>query len=219
MHALIQQFLDWYQTSLQSGGYPLVVLLMAMESSIVPLPSELVIPPAAYLAYSKGSMSVAGVVLAGTIGCWIGAAAMYWASRLAGRPLVIQYGRLVGIPERKVVDAERWSARFGSYGVFASRMIPVIRHLIGIPAGIVRLNFLKYSIYTVIGSALWCSALAWVGVIAGNDKALWEGDSRRLALWITGALVALGSIYYVFVYRLTREEPSSSNFQPPPSAR
>jgi membrane protein DedA with SNARE-associated domain len=192
---------------------------MAMESSIVPLPSELVIPPAAYLAYSKGSMSLAGVVLAGTLGSWLGAAVMYWASRLAGRPLVLQYGRYLGVSARKVEQAEQWSARFGSYGVFASRMIPVIRHLIGIPAGIVRLGFLKYSAYTVLGSAIWCSVLAWVGVVAGNDKALWEGDSRRIAIWLTGALLVLGTIYYLFVYRLTRKDQSEASFQPPPSAR
>ncbi len=91
MHALLGHLLDWYSASLQSGGYPLIILLMAIESSVVPLPSEFIIPPAAYLAYSHGQMSPTGVVLAGALGSWIGAAAMYWAARIAGRPLVLSF--------------------------------------------------------------------------------------------------------------------------------
>ena len=92
---MFKELIDWYLGSLESGGYPLIVLLMAIESSVVPLPSELVIPPAAHLAHTKGNLSLAGIVVAGTIGSWLGATAMYWAARLAGRPLVIRYGKLV----------------------------------------------------------------------------------------------------------------------------
>src|SRR5436309_15679792 len=147
MHDNLMQLIEWYGASLQSGGYPLIVLLMAIESSLAPLPSEFVIPPAAHLAHTQGTMSLAGIVIAGAIGSWIGATAMYWASRLAGRPLVLAYGRFVFIPPMKVQQAERWSAKFGSFGIFASRLLPVVRHLIGIPAGIVRLNYVSFSIY------------------------------------------------------------------------
>lgn len=207
MHELIQRLIDWYSQSLQSGGYPLVVLLMAIESSIVPLPSELVIPPAAYLAYThKGDMSVAGVIVAGAFGSWLGATIMYWASRLAGRPLVIKYGRLVLIPPEKVEKAERWSARFGSFGVFGSRMLPVIRHLIGIPSGIVRFHFGRYSFYTVAGSAVWCAVLAWVSILAGNNAKLMSGDLKTVTAWTAAAILVLGALYYFFVHRYTREE-------------
>ena len=209
MHELIQRLVDWYTQSLQTGGYPLVVLLMAIESSIVPLPSEFIIPPAAYLAYThKGDMSLVGVVVAGAFGSWLGATVMYWASRLAGRPLVIRYGRFVFIPPQKVEQAERWSTRFGSFGVFGSRMLPVIRHLIGIPSGIVRFNFAKYSLYTLAGSAVWCAVLAWISVLAGNNEKLMSGDLKTVTLWVATAVLALGALYYFFVHRYTRDDPA-----------
>src|SRR5213594_2098359 len=203
---MFKELIDWYLGSLESGGYPLIVLLMAIESSIVPLPSELVIPPAAHLAHTKGNLSMAGIVTAGAIGSWIGATAMYWASRLAGRPLILAYGKFVFIPPAKVEQAERWSAKFGSFGIFASRLLPVVRHLIGIPAGIVRLNYVSFSVYTLAGSAAWCSVLAWVGVKAGQDEALMNGELHRIALWLAGALVVLGAIYYGFVHRHMKAE-------------
>jgi len=201
MHDTLMQLIEWYSHSLQTGGYPLIVLLMAIESSVAPLPSELVIPPAAHLAYTQGKMSLVGIVIAGAIGSWAGATAMYWAARLAGRPLVLAYGKFVFIPPSKVQQAERWSARFGSYGIFASRLLPVVRHLIGIPAGIVRLSYTSFSLYTLAGSAVWCTVLAWVGVKAGQDEALMNGELHRIALWLAGALIGLGAIYYAFVHR------------------
>jgi membrane protein DedA with SNARE-associated domain len=206
MHALITNFIDWYLRSLESGGYPLIVLLMAVESSIVPLPSELIIPPAAYLAYTQGRMSLAGIVLAGALGSWLGATAMYWAARLAGRPLVLRFGKFILITSDKVEKAERWSAHFGNFGVFASRLLPVVRHLIGIPAGIVRLHYGLYSLFTLIGSTAWCAVLCWVGIQAGKDEALMRGELHQITLWVAGALAVLGAIYYFFVHRHMQAE-------------
>jgi len=193
--------IDWYLATLESGGYPAIVLLMAIESSILPLPSELVIPPAAHLAYTKGNLSMAGIIVAGTIGSWLGATAMYWASRLAGRPLVLRYGRYVLITREKVEGAERWASQFGSMGIFISRLLPVVRHLIGIPAGIVRMDYKLFSVYTLLGSAVWCAVLCWLGVKAGQDESLMKGELHRISLWLGGTLVALGGIYYFFVHR------------------
>ncbi len=198
---MFKELKDWYLGSLESGGYPLIVLLMAIESSVVPLPSELVIPPAAHLAHSKGNLSMAGIVVAGTIGSWLGATAMYWASRLAGRPLVLRYGRYVFITREKVEGAERWASRFGSMGIFISRLLPVVRHLIGIPAGIVRMDYRLFSLYTLLGSAVWCAVLCWIGVKAGQDEALMKGELHRISIWLGGALAVLGGIYYFFVHR------------------
>ena len=206
MHEMFMQLIAWYQHSLDKGGYWLVALLMAIESSIVPLPSELVIPFAAHLAHTQGRMSVAGVVIAGALGSWVGATVMYWASRLAGRPLVMRYGRLVLISPEKVTAAERWAANYGSFGIFFSRLLPVVRHLIGIPAGIVRLDFRLYSLYTLIGSTLWCAVLAWIGVKAGQDEALMRGELHRITLWVAGAFVVLGAMYYLFVHRQMKAE-------------
>jgi membrane protein DedA with SNARE-associated domain len=206
MHEMFMQLIAWYQHSLDKGGYWLVALLMAIESSIVPLPSELVIPFAAHLAHTQGKMTVAGVVIAGALGSWVGATVMYWASRLAGRPLVMRYGGYVFIPPEKVAAAERWAANYGPFGIFFSRLLPVVRHLIGIPAGIVRMDFRLYSLYTLIGSTLWCTVLAWIGIKAGEDDALMRGELHRITLWVAGAFLVLGTMYYLFVHRQMKAE-------------
>ena len=201
---MLKALVIWYQGSLDTVGYPLIALLMAMESSVLPLPSELVIPPAAHLAHTTGRFSMAGIVIAGTLGSWVGAAVMYWVSRLAGRPFVLRYGRYVFITPEKVAGVERWAARFGPWGIFISRLLPVVRHLIGIPAGIVRLDFLRYSLFTLAGSAFWCCILCWLGVKAGEDEALLAGDAKRLGLWAGAAVLVLAAMYYFLVHRLMR---------------
>jgi membrane protein DedA with SNARE-associated domain len=206
LHALLQPLLDAYQRSLETGGYPFIVLLMAMESSVVPIPSEVIIPPAVIIVMAgRGDMTVTGIVLAAILGSWIGASAMYWASRLAGRPFIIRYSHIAFISAQRLEQAERWSERFGSFGVFLSRMVPVVRHLIGIPAGIVKMNYWKFAAYTILGSGVWCSVLAYISKIAGNDQALMHGDIREITLWAAGAALFLGAAYYFLVYRLSRK--------------
>jgi membrane protein DedA with SNARE-associated domain len=201
LHELFDPLLHWYHDKLDQGGYWLVGLLMAAESSIIPIPSETIIPFAAHLAATNGKMSVGGVIAVGTLGSWVGASVMYWASRWAGRAVVVRYGRFFMISPEKIEAAERWSSKFGSFGIFFSRLLPVVRHLIGIPAGIVRLPFGKYSLYTISGSALWCSVLAWLGIKAGEDEQLMKGDLHRITTWAFGTFLALGAVYYAFVYR------------------
>jgi membrane protein DedA with SNARE-associated domain len=199
---MFKGLIEWYRAELAVYGYPLIGLLMAVESSLVPLPSEAVIPFAAHLSNTgKVSLSIAGIVIAGTLGSWIGATAMYWASRVAGRPLVVRYGRWALITPEKIEGAERWAAHYGSMGIFISRLLPVVRHLIGIPAGIVRMDYRLFSLFTIAGSAAWCSVLCWVGIKAGEDEQLLKGDMRHVTLWLGGAVVVLGTIYYLFVHR------------------
>ena len=197
---MFKELLDWYLAALETGGYPLIALLMAIESSFIPLPSEFVIPPAAILA-QQGRFTMVGVVIAGTIGSWVGATFMYWASRWAGRPLAIKYGRYFLISEEKIHAAERWSEKFGSIGVFISRLLPVVRHLIGIPMGIVKMDFRWYSLFTILGSAIWCSVLCWVGVKAGQDEQLMKGNLHRISLWMISGLVVIGLLYCFAVHR------------------
>src|SRR5208283_402927 len=191
----------WYSATLKTGGYSLIALLMAMESSVLPLPSEVVIPPAAHLAQTgQIPLSLAGIVIAGTLGSWLGATMMYWAARLAGRPLFLRYGRLILVTPDKIEGAERWAAHYGSMGIFISRLLPVVRHLIGIPAGIVRMNYKAFSFYTVLGSGIWCGVLCWVGIKAGADERLMKGEMHAVTLWLGGAMVVLGGLYYLFVH-------------------
>jgi membrane protein DedA with SNARE-associated domain len=199
--------ISWYDQSLLTGGYPLIVLLMAIESSLLPLPSELVIPPAAILASGhQGGLTLPGVVIAGALGSLIGATAMYWGARLAGRPLVVRYGRYVFIPKERLEEAERWSARSGNFGVFVARLLPVVRHLIGLPSGIVRFSFARYALYTIAGSFAWCAILSAVGVAAGNNDKLMNGDLKTITLWTCAGVLALGALYYFAVYRLSRKQ-------------
>src|SRR6266566_7024272 len=199
---MFKSVVDWYMGALETGGYPLIVLLMAMESSIIPLPSEVVIPPAAHLAYTdQARLSIGGIVLAGTMGSWLGATIMYWVARLAGRPLLVRYGAYVRITLDRIEGAELWSAHYGWMGIFISRLLPVVRHLIGIPAGIVRMNYKTFSIYTLLGSAIWCSVLCYVGIKMGQDQKLMKGELHRISLWLGGAMLVLGTMYYLFVHR------------------
>jgi len=206
---LLQPLMDWYAATLQHGGFPLVALLMAIESSVLPLPSEVIIPPAAHLGWTTGLpllgtsltgwSALAALVIAGAAGSWLGATVMYWLTRLAGRPVILRYGSYFLITPAKVEGAERWSANYGAFGIFASRLLPVVRHLIGIPAGIVRLNYWKYSLYTLLGSGLWCAILCWLGVTVGGDIS--KGEMHKVTFILAGFLVGIGALYYFFVHR------------------
>jgi membrane protein DedA with SNARE-associated domain len=180
---------------------------MALESTFVPIPSEVIIPPAAYLAHTQGQLSIVGVVLAGTVGSWVGAAIMYWASRLLGYPVIARFGGYVGLGRAKIEMAERWCTRYGAPGVFLSRLLPVIRHLIGIPTGVLRLDFRLYALATLIGSLVWCSVLAWLGKAVGQHPLLIAGSLHRFFALVVGAAGLLAAIYYVFVHRPTRQGP------------
>ncbi len=207
MHALFDQLIGWYRGALETGGYPLIALLMFVESTFIPLPSELVIPFAAHYAHTSGHLSLTGIVIAGALGSWAGATAMYWAARWAGRPLILRHGKRFFVPPEKVENAERWAAHYGGFGIFASRLLPVVRHLIGIPAGIVRMDYAKFSLHTLIGSTVWCAVLAWFGVSFGDDLSHSESVAKTASVWIGGAMLVLGAIYYAFVHRQMRAEP------------
>jgi membrane protein DedA with SNARE-associated domain len=198
---LLHHFSDWYLSTLSQGGYWLIAGLMALESTIVPIPSEVIVPPAAYLAHTQGQFSFAGVVLAATAGSWVGASVMYWAARLLGRPVVTRFGRFVGVGQAKLELAERWCTHYGPPGVFLSRLLPVIRHLIGIPTGILRMDFRRYALATVVGSLLWCSVLAWLGLTVGRHPELLAGSLHRFFALVLAVAGILGVLYYAFVKR------------------
>jgi membrane protein DedA with SNARE-associated domain len=158
MHHLLEIWFSW----VLSGGYIGIIVLMAMGSTPLPVPAEVVLPPAAFLA-AQGKLNMAGVILAGTFGAYLGAAFMYWISRWIGRPLILRFGRFILLTPIKLEHAERWLNRYEAGGVFFARVLPVVRHLISIPAGIVRMNFPVFSLVTILGSAISCSILAYLG--------------------------------------------------------
>jgi len=186
---MLQHLIEVWFRWVHDWGYLGVIILMAMESSIFPVPSEVVIPPAAILAsYTAGGdhMTLTGVVLAGTFGSWLGSAITYLAARFLGRPFIAHYGPYIFLPQKKVARAERFMHRYESGGIFFARLLPVIRHLISIPAGIIRMNFARFSALTIFGSAIWCSVLAWLGGRVGATL-----DARDLQALQTGVGVDL----------------------------
>ena len=184
---------------------------MALESTFVPIPSEVIIPPAAYLAHTQGQFSLMGIILAGTVGSCLGASVMYWGSRLLGRPLIVRLGPYVGLGLAKLELAEAWSARYEWAGVFFSRLLPVIRHLIGIPVGILRMDFRWYLLATVAGSLLWTSVLAWLGESVGAHPELLAGSLHKFFGLVAIAAGALFALFYFFVRRPveTQKTPAS----------
>jgi membrane protein DedA with SNARE-associated domain len=209
---MLQQLSQWYLATLSEGGYALIALLMALESTLVPIPSEMIIPPAAYLAHTQGNLSLPGVILAGTAGSWVGASIMYWLARALGRPFLMRYGRYVGLGREKLERAEVWAARYGWSGVFFSRFLPVIRHLIGVPGGIVRMDFRWYSLATLLGSGIWCSVLAGLGATLGRNPQLLNGSLHRFVGLVVLIGLVLAALYYLFVYRPTRKLDRSGKF-------
>jgi membrane protein DedA with SNARE-associated domain len=212
MHHLLETWFAWVLT----GGYTGIIVLMAMESSIFPVPSEIVIPPAAFLA-AQGKLSFTGVVLAGTLGSYLGSAITYWASRLIGRPLIVKYGRFVLLTPKKLERAERWLARYEAGGIFFARLLPVVRHLISIPAGIVRMNFGLFSLMTITGSAIWCYILAYLGQKAYRVEPQLLTDPEALVRFIHGqstwilVVVAVFAALYILSMRLSKPPQEHGN--------
>ena len=207
MHNLIALWFTW----VRDWGYAGLVASMAAESSIIPLPSEVVIPPAAYWA-SQGKLNIWAVIIAGTLGSYLGATIMYWTSRWLGRPLILRYGRYVMISPEKLIQAETFLARFHTGGVFFARLLPVVRHLIGIPAGIVRTPFGVYSAMTLLGSGLGCSVLAWFGQevlgaepnLINDPNAMVHALKSKLMTIVLGVVVM--TLLYVAVVFMTRKK-------------
>jgi membrane protein DedA with SNARE-associated domain len=197
---LFQVILDWYQHALETGGSWVVGLLMTMESSVLPLPSESIIPLAASWSHDgKIHVGLPAIVLAGALGSWLGATIVYWLARLAGRPLLLSYGSYILITPQKIQKSENWMSHYGAAGVFIARLLPGARQLVGIPAGIARMNYLTFSAFTLLGAAIWCSVLCWLGVKIGAD--ITKGEMHKVIFSVGGTALVLGGLYYFFVHR------------------
>lgn len=149
-------------------GYSGIVLLMAIESACIPLPSEVIMPFSGYLVYT-GRFNLWAVAVAGAVGCVIGSLVAYWVGLRGGRRLIEKYGRYVLLSSHELDIADRWFAKYGEVIVFASRLLPVIRTFIAFPAGVARMNLKRFVIYTFAGSLPWCLGLAYVGQKLGEQ--------------------------------------------------
>jgi membrane protein DedA with SNARE-associated domain len=206
-HQLILTWFNW----VHDWGYLGVILLMAMESSIFPVPSEIVMPPAAFLA-AQGRMNFWLVILAGTFGSWLGSAVTYWVSRRLGHAAIKKWGRYFLIDEEKLKRAEHFMERYEAGGIFFARLLPVVRHLISIPAGILEMRFGIFSVMTIAGSALWCSILSWYGKgIAERNPDLMTDPGKLIhtikdeSVWFVGGIAVVGALYFLML-RLTAKK-------------
>jgi membrane protein DedA with SNARE-associated domain len=190
MHVVIQ----WLLATIGAMGYPGIFLLMAMESSVIPVPSELVMPPAGYLAF-QGNMNLGLAIVCGALGSLAGAYANYLVSHYLGRPLIMKYGKYVLIPPEKFEKVEQFFLQHGEISTFLGRLVPVVRHLISIPAGLSGMGHLRFSFYTLAGAGIWCSILACMGYFIGENQQLIMQYSHKALAWIILFSIALITVY------------------------
>lgn len=204
----------WLVETIGALGYPGIFLLMTVESSALPFPSEVVMPPAGYLVF-QGKMNPWLVVLAGGLGSLAGAYANYCGALYLGRPLLLQYGRFVGLAEEKLKKTEDFFRQHGEISTFIGRLLPVIRQLISIPAGLARMNHFRFAFYTSLGATIWCAILVWIGYAIGDNQQLIMSLSRQASAWaITGCFLLLA--YYLYRHKTRRgkilgRHPSARN--------
>jgi len=198
---MLQTVIDWLLTTIGALGYPGIFLLMAMESSVIPIPSELVMPPAGYLA-QQGEMSMLVAILCGTMGSLVGAYANYFVAHYLGRPLILKYGKYVWITEEKFARVETFFHKHGEISTFIGRLLPVVRHLISLPAGLAGMNHWKFSLYTLLGAGIWVTVLTGIGYFIGKEQALIMRYSHQAVI---GVVVFSALLITVYVWRHRRK--------------
>lgn len=181
---------------ISQSGYVGVALLMGIESAAIPLPSEIIMPFAGYLA-SEGRFSLWGLALAGGVGSAIGSAVTYWLGRYGGRPLIERYGRYILISQHDLALADRFFARFGLLSTFVGRLLPVVRTFISVPAGIARVRFWPFVFYSFVGSVIWSWLLAYIGMKLGPEWVSLRERAHGLD-YIIIALILLGAAWWVW---------------------
>lgn len=187
---------------IRAGGYGGIVVLMAIESACVPLPSELIMPFAGYLV-STGEMNLFLAATAGAIGCNLGSIVAYEIGKRGGRPLAERYGRYLLIGTGELDLAERFFDRWGSWAILIGRMLPVIRTFIAFPAGVARMKLIPFHVYTFVGSWPFCLLLAWIGMKLGDA---WHTDPRLKAFFhradLAIGIVILAAVAFFVWHRI-----------------
>lgn len=194
-------FVLWLVDFIGKLGYPGLVILMAMESTFFPIPSELVIPPAGYLV-SKGEMNGWLVIGSGTLGSLIGALFNYVLALYLGRPLIMKYGRYILLKPEKFCRIETFFSDHGEISTFTGRFIPVVRHFISFPAGLAEMNLARFCLYTAVGSGIWTAILALIGFLVGNNIELIQQRSHQVTV---GVIICLAVLVAVYVRRQKRQ--------------
>jgi len=191
---MLHTVIAWLVETIGTLGYPGIVVLMALESSFFPFPSEVVMVPAGYLA-QQGEMNLLTAILMGILGSLLGAWLNYWIARSVGRATLLKWGHLLFISEEKFVKVEKYLKKHGEIGTFVGRLIPVIRQYISFPAGLAKMSMLRFSLFTALGAGLWVTVLALIGYLVGENEELVAQWSRTALFW-----VLLGSGAIILIY-------------------
>jgi membrane protein DedA with SNARE-associated domain len=183
-------------------GYLGIFVLMAIESSFIPLPSEIIIPPAGYLVY-KNEMNFYLVIISGTLGSLIGALANYYISLVLGRPFLVKYGKYFFISNKRLFYIEKYFKSHGEITTFIGRLLPGVRHYISIPAGLGKMNIIKFISYTLLGAGIWVIILTYVGYFIGGNLELLKEKVHFITILLLPILFFI-VICYIYTYRKSR---------------
>jgi membrane protein DedA with SNARE-associated domain len=191
LHELAQELVDL----IFDWGYLGIFIMMAIESSFIPFPSEIVLVPAGYLA-SQGEMSITYIMISALCGSIIGAFVNYYLAFTLGRKFLLRYGKYFFISPEALEKMERYFKKHGHISTFTGRLIPGIRQLISIPAGLAKMNLVEFSIFTTLGAGIWALILTLLGYFIGENQELIKEYLKEITIVVIGLLIILGSLYY-----------------------
>ncbi len=198
MHtSLLGSIVTWIVNTVSVLGYWGIIAMMFLESSFFPFPSEVVIPPAGYLA-SQGRMNFSWVIICGVLGSLLGALFNYYLALWLGRPFLLKFGKPFGLTEDKFERAEETFRTHGEISTFVCRLLPVIRQYISFPAGLAEMNLFRFLLFTGLGAGIWVTILAYIGFLVGNNQHLIQAYSHKSLTYIVIAVVILVALYTVW---------------------
>ena len=197
---MLDQMTHWLVETILGLGYPGIFLLMAVESSFIPFPSEVVLIPAGYLVH-KGEMDLMPVMVSATLGSLLGAFINYYLARWLGRPFLVHYGHYVFISEQTLDKLDRFFKAHGHVSTFTGRLIPGIRQLISVPAGLTRMHLPTFAIYTALGAAIWSLILVLLGYFIGENEALIRTYLKQITIIVVALVAVLLAGYFWYIRR------------------
>jgi membrane protein DedA with SNARE-associated domain len=194
--SITQSIVDWVTTTIGDHGAPAVFILMVLESACIPVPSEVIMLFAGYLV-SQDQMSLIVAIMAGTLGNVVGSWIAWGVGYTGGREFIDRWGKYVHVTPSRMAMADRWFQRHGNAVVFWSRMIPIVRTFISLPAGVARMPFGRFTLYTFLGALPWCTFLTLIGVKVGENWETWEGRLKYIDYLVAVLLVAVAVRLYL----------------------
>lgn len=203
--AVFTTMVVWLVKVVGALGYPGIFIMMAIESSFFPLPSEVVMPPAGYLA-AKGEMNMAIIIICGTLGSIVGATVNYMIAKRFGRKFLIKFSKYLMLNEQRINYMDNYFKEHGEIITFIGRLIPVVRHYISFPAGLARMNYGRFAFYTGLGAFIWVTILAYIGHSVGNNIDMVKENLHTVMLILFPVIAALIVGYVLWKKQLKKKE-------------